>query len=123
MTELKQIDVALGNYYDAFRDKDWAVFQEFLTEEFEYFTDTCIVQNKGQFVEFLKHDDCTVSSYIIKNLHIIPSQNDEMIVALYSITFEAIAAQNQFTLFAIETTVFVKTTSGWKIGHCHSSNR
>ena len=122
MQNLQQVDSHLKDYYDAFRDKNWAVFQDYLTDDFEYYTDGCTIQKKGEFVEFLSRTDWTVHSYSITNVRHIFSEKNDLVVVIYSIRFEGISAMKHLTLHATETMVMVETSQGLKIAHCHSSN-
>ncbi len=80
MQNLQQVDSLLKDYYDAFRDKNWVVFQDFLTDDFEYYTDGCSIQKKGEFVEFLSRTDWTVHSYSITNVRHIFSEKNDLVV-------------------------------------------
>lgn len=113
----------LDNYYRAFHVRDWLLFGSFLSEDFKYFTDKCIIQDKQSFLEFLSENDWMNSSYIISDLHIISSKENDQIMAMYTIIFSGKAGGIAMNIKATESMLFRKEKELFKICHCHSSNK
>lgn len=117
------IEDFIHEYYNVFQLAHWNKFETYLTNEFTYFTDLCSIQNKRDFIRFLSQNDWKVLSYRISDMHSITSEKQDLVVATYKIEFTGISNKQNATVRAIETTVLVKTTDGWKVAHCHSSNK
>ncbi len=117
------IEDFIHEYYNVFQLAHWNKFETYLTSEFTYFTDLCSIQNKRDFIRFLTQNDWKVLSYRISDMHSITSEKQDLVVATYKIEFTGISNKQNATVRAIETTVLVKTTDGWKVAHCHSSNK
>ena len=119
----QQIENFILEYYNVFQLENWNKFETYLTDEFEYFTYLCAIQNKRDFIDFLSTNDWKVSSYEISDLHVIASEMQDLIVAIYRIEFKGISKNQNVTVTATETTVLTKIKDGWKVAHCHSSNK
>ncbi len=113
----------IHEYYNVFQLAHWNKFETYLTNEFTYFTDLCSIQKKRDFIRFLSQNDWKVLSYRISEMHSMTSEKQDLVVATYKIEFTGISNKQNATVRAIETTVLVKTTDGWKVAHCHSSNK
>lgn len=119
----QEIENFILEYYNVFKLEDWNKFETYLTDEFEYFTDLCAIQNKRNFINFLSKNDWKVSSFKISDLHVIASEKLDLIIAIYKIEFNGVSNNQHVTVMATETTVLTKTKDGWKVAHCHSSNK
>ncbi len=118
-----QIKSLLEKYYQAFNAKKWNEFESFLNIDFTYFTDKCLVQDKSEFITFLKNGNWQGKDFKIYDMKIIPSGDQNFAVAVYRIEFIGIFKGETMTVYAAETTVFKKEKDKWEIVHCHSSNK
>lgn len=123
MNAQQQIENFILEYYNVFQLENWNKFETYLTDDFEYFTDLCSIQNKRDFINFLSKNEWKVSSYKISDLHVIASEKQDLIIAIYKIEFKGVSNNQNVTLTATETTVLTETKAGWKVAHCHSSNK
>lgn len=118
-----QIKQKLEEYYEAFHNKNWEKFGGILSEGFKYFTDGASVLDKNEFIEFLKKDTWQGIEYNISSLEIHTSAAQDFALALYKIFFKGRVNNVEHTVNAIESTIFFRDSSDWKIMHCHSSNK
>lgn len=119
----QQIEIQLKKYLDAFNYKKWDEFGGHIDDDFKYFTDTCVIQNKEEFISYLSRNSWDASGYTISDLSVTSSKNEDLAIASYKAEFTGIDAGEKLTLKAIETTVFSKRNGGWKIIHSHTSNK
>lgn len=122
MNTYAQIEAVLTAYYDSFQQQNWDKFAAFLDDDFTHYTDTCIIQPKREFVEFLRRNDWRVQEYGISAIHHSMSQDKSLAVVWYTITFTGVSHNTALTVRATETTVFGNNNGEWRILHCHSSN-
>lgn len=120
MNERVAVEKLLHAYFDAFQQSKWEDFGALLDEEFTYVTDNCTQQRKSEFLSFLASNHWPVRSYQISNLRLLPSSEQDQIVALYDVMFVGTTS----TLQAIETTVFRRRKDGaYVVVHSHTSNK
>ena len=119
----QQIENFILEYYNVFQLENWHKLETYLTDEYEYYTDLCTIQNKKDFINFLSKNDWKVSAYEISDLRVIASEKLDLIIAIYKIEFKGISNFQNVTVAATETTIVTKTKDGWKIAHCHTSNK
>lgn len=117
------ISEVLKGYYDAFQNAKWEELENYLTDDFTYYTDTCVIQDKKSFVSFLAGTDWKVNTYKISDLTLINSSDNDLVVALYKVAFQGISGGVDQTLYATETTIFKKQKGSYKIIHSHTSNK
>ena len=124
METSEEITLKLHEYYEAFHRKEWDKFGEYLSDNFKYFTDNNVIQEKEKFLEFLTKDKWKPKEYRIYDAEIQVSPNGDMALAAYKTSFTGMFDDNkELTIHAIETTVFIKESDGWKIIHSHTSNK
>ena len=122
---MKNADIKdrLADFYDAFNNKKWKVVEEYLSEDFSYFTDNCRVQKKSDFISFMQSDDWQGESFQLEELKIGRSESDDLAFATCRTKFEGIASGTKMKFQAIETVVFKAEAGEWKILHFHVSNK
>ena len=118
-----QIEAALKNYLHGFDQKDWTTLTNLLSDDFVYFTDKCIIQDKKAFLDFMSKDDWKSKGYEITDINVSPSQNGDMALAAYKTRFWGMSGGQEMALQATESTIFKKEGSDWKIIHSHTSNK
>jgi len=119
----RQIEIELKRYLYAFNDRKWEEFSSHIDDDFKYFTDRCVIQNKEQFISYLSKNTWDGRGYNISDLNVISSENEDLAVARYKAEFIGYENDKKITVYAIETTIFAKGKSGWKIVHSHTSNK
>ncbi len=117
------IEKRLTNYYDAFNAKKWNDVEEFLSDDFSYFTDNCTVHNKSSFMSFMRSDDWQGIDFRLEELEIKMSASNDLAFATYSTQFEGTSGETKMKFQAIETIVFKLEEGEWKILHFHTSNK
>jgi ketosteroid isomerase-like protein len=121
--ETGEIKKTLLDYYEAFHNKEWDRFADFLTDNFRYFTDKTIVRDKENFVDFLSKDTWQGKSYSVDNIEINSAGGGDLAWGRYRTTFQGTENNNEYTVTAIETSIFEKINGMWKISHHHTSNK
>ncbi len=113
----------LLDYYEAFHNKDWDKFRDFLAPEFSYFTDNVSVMNKERFIDFLRKDKWQPKKYNVSNIKVHVSENNDLAFASCLTSFTGSFDTEEITIFAAETTILTKINNKWKILHSHTSNK
>lgn len=118
-----QIEAALKSYLRVFDQKDWQTLAKLLSDDFVYFTDNCIIQDKKAFLDFMSKDDWKSKGYEIGDINVSASENGDLALAAYKTKFWGETGGQEMALQATETTIFKKEGSDWKIIHSHTSNK
>ena len=114
----------IQTFYELFHNKKWESFAQQLHENFTYFTDGCIVQNKSQFVKFLANDNTWIGkSYSVENIKVHFNENEKIAFCTYQTEFVGADNGQQLIVKAIETAILSKENNEWKILHFHTSNK
>lgn len=119
----KEIEFALKKYLDAFNGMNWRELETMLTDDFTYFTDTCIKQNKTEYMRFMSTNPWHGKDYSIENLKVMSGNSADIAVAIYNSAFIGTYKDNPAKVEAIETTVFRKIKDSWLLVHSHTSNK
>lgn len=119
----KEIEFALKKYLDAFNGMNWRELETMLTDDFTYFTDTCIKQNKSEYMRFMSTNPWHGKDYSIENLKVMSGNSADIAVAIYNSAFIGTYKDNPAKVEAIETTVFRKIKDSWLLVHSHTSNK
>jgi ketosteroid isomerase-like protein len=119
----KEIEQALRNYLDAFNAMKWQELEGFLVDDFTYFTDTCIRQNKSEYMKFMSTNPWCSKDYTIDNLKVITGITPDIAIACYDSAFEGTYKDKPARVEAIETTVFRKINNSWLLVHSHTRNK
>ena len=117
------IENKLTGFYDAFNNKKWEIVEEYLSNDFSYFTDNCKIQNKHGFISFMQADDWKGESFELGELKIRQSKSRDLAFATYGVRFEGTTGGTKMKIQAIETVVFQLEEYEWKILHFHVTNR
>ncbi|MCI0449696.1 MAG: nuclear transport factor 2 family protein [Chlorobi bacterium] len=123
MNITQQIEIELKKYFEAFNNRNWGKFGSHLNEDFTYFTDNCIIQNKEKFVDYLSKNPWSGRGYKISDLTVSDSTDESLAVARYKAEFTGFESGKKIIVYAIETTIFAKRNNDWKIVHSHTSNK
>jgi ketosteroid isomerase-like protein len=118
-----EIKKTLLDYYEAFHNKEWDKFSDQLTENFRYFTDKATILNKEKFVDFLKKDTWQGKSYSVDNIEIHAPEAGDFGWGTYKTMFTGTDNNTEYTITAVETSIFEKSGGSWKISHHHTSNK
>ena len=119
----KEIELALKKYLDAFNAMKWEELGNLLSDEFTYFTDTCVRQNKSEYMKFMSTNPWCGKDYTIDNLKVITGITPDIAVACYNSAFNGTYKDKPARVEAIETTVFRKIKDSWLLVHSHTSNK
>lgn len=118
-----EVKKTLLDYYEAFHNKQWDKFADFLTGNFLYFTDNTIEMNKENYVDFLSKNAWQGKSYSVDNIEIHSSGDGNFAWGRFRTKFYGTENNTELTITAIETTIFEKSEGRWKISHHHTSNK
>ena len=123
MKKIQDIQTTIESFYKAFHEKDWEQFGTYLTDDFQYFTDNCIIQSKADFINFLRNDVWIGISYSIQDLKIRTDQNSSIGFASYKTSFTGKHKDQEMTVEAIESLMLIMEGDDWQIAHMHTSNK
>jgi ketosteroid isomerase-like protein len=119
----KEIENALKSYLDAFNNMHWQELEALLADDFTYFTDKCIKQNKSEYISFMSTNPWCGKDYSINNLKIISGNTPDIAISSYDSTFDGTYKDKPSRVEAVETTVFKKINGKWLLVHSHTSNK
>jgi len=119
----KEIELAVKKYLNAFIAKKWDELENLLSDDFTYFTDTCIRQNKTEYMKFMSTNPWYGKLYTLDKLKVISGNAHDIAVACYDSIFVGTYKDSPAKVEAIETTVFRKIKDSWLLIHSHTSNK
>lgn len=114
--------IQVDDYYKVFGALDWPKLQSFLSDDFIYFTNTGLIQNKVNFVGFLSNNDFDTKQFEISNLRVINEEPSRICAVTYAISFTGYVADKSMIVKANETLILRKHANSRLIVHCHSLN-
>jgi ketosteroid isomerase-like protein len=101
-----EIKTALTSYLDAFNECRWNDFADCLTDDFEYYTDHCIIQPKTVFVAFMSKNAWKSKGYELSELRVHSSKRGDLAAAIYKVRFTGSENGKELFVKATETTIF-----------------
>jgi ketosteroid isomerase-like protein len=119
--ETLQVKNALDQFFNAAKKRDWDAVAEFMSNDFELYTDLASGFNKEAYMKVLKTDDVQLTSMELRDLEIRVSGDGQMAWAKYRGLFKATSRNQPSTVETAETLIFKREGEQWKITRAHAS--
>jgi ketosteroid isomerase-like protein len=123
MNTAQAVRETLDQYYRSFQTRDWMALELLLDPTFFLFSDNASELDKTAFLKFMKETKWMVASHEISDVDCRLSAAGDMAVTRYHIRFAGSYEGKEMTLYAIETTCFLKVRDRWLLSHSHVSNK
>jgi ketosteroid isomerase-like protein len=119
--ETTRVKNALDQFFSAAKKRDWDAVAEFISTDFELYTDNASGFNKQAYVKVLKDDDMQLTHMELKDMEIRVSSDGQMAWSKYRGLFKATSRNQPSTVETAETLIFKKEGEQWKIARAHIS--
>ncbi len=116
-----QVKKVVDQFFSAAKKRDWNAVAEFMTTDFELYTDGAAGFDKQAYVKVLKDDDMELVHMEIKDLEIRVSSDGQMAWSKYRGLFKSISHNQPSKVETVETLIFKRENEQWKMTHAHVS--
>jgi len=111
----------VDHLFSAAKKRDWDAAAEFMSTDFELYTDGATGFNKQAYIKVLKEDDMELAYMELRDMEIRVSSDGQMAWAKYRGLFKSTSNNQPSTLETAETLIFNREGEHWKITRAHVS--
>lgn len=111
----------VDQFFSAAKKRDWDAVGEFMSTDFELYTDGASVFNKQAYIKVFKEDDMQLAYMELRDMEIRVSSDGQMAWAKYRGLFKSTSHNQPSTVETAETLIFKKEGNQWKITRAHAS--
>ena len=119
--ETIRVRQVVDQFFSAVKKRDWDAAAEFMSTDFELYTDGASGFNKQAYVKVLKEDDMELASMELRDMEIRVSSDGQMAWAKYRGLFKTTSHNQPITMETAETLIFNREGEQWKISRAHVS--
>lgn len=119
--ETIQVKKVLDQFFGAAQKRDWDAAAEFMSTDFELYTDGASSFSKQAYVKVLKDDDVAFASMELRDMEVRVSSDGQMAWAKYRGLFKSAGNNQPGAVETAETLIFKKESEQWKIARAHVS--
>lgn len=119
--ETVRVKQVVDQFFTAAKKRDWDATAEFMSADFELYTDGASGFNKQAYVKVLKEDDMELNSMELKDMEIRVSSDGQMAWGKYRGLFKSTSHNQTSTVETAETLIFKREGEQWKITRAHVS--
>lgn len=119
--ETVRVKTAVDQFFSAAKKRDWDAAAEFMSADFELYTDGASVFNKQAYVKVLKDDDMELAHMELRDMEIRVSSDGQMAWGKYRGLFKSTSHNQPTTFETAETLIFKREGEQWKITRAHVS--
>jgi ketosteroid isomerase-like protein len=119
--ETIQVKKVVDQFFSAAKKRDWDAVAEFMSTDFELYTDGASGFNKQAYVKVLKADDLQLVNIELRDMEIRVSSDGQMAWGKYRALFKGISHNQPSTAETAETLIFKRESEQWKITRAHVS--
>lgn len=122
-TETVRVNKVLDQFFDAAKKRDWDAAAEFMSTDFELYTDGASRFNKQDYVKVLKQDDMELAHMELRDMETRVSSDGQMAWTKYRGLFKSISNNQPTNVETAETLIFKREAGQWKITRAHVSSK
>jgi ketosteroid isomerase-like protein len=111
----------VDQFYGAVKKRDWDAAAEFMSKDFELYTDGASGFNKQAYVKVLKEDDMELAYMELRDVEIRVSSDGQMAWGKYRGLFKSTSHNQPSTMETAETLIFTREGEQWKLTRAHVS--
>jgi len=119
--ETVRVRKVVDHLFSAAKKRDWDAAAEFMSTDFELYTDGATGFNKQAYIKVLKEDDMELAYMELRDMEIRVSSDGQMAWAKYRGLFKSTSNNQPSTLETAETLIFNREGEHWKITRAHVS--
>ncbi len=119
--ETARVKQVVDQFFTAAKKRDWDATAEFMSADFELYTDGASGFDKQAYVKVLKEDDMELTSMELKDMAIRVSSDGQMAWCKYRGLFKSVSHNQPSNVETAETLIFMKEGGQWKITRAHVS--
>ena len=119
--ETAQVRKVLDQFFSAAKKRDWDAAAEFMSADFELYTDGASVFNKQAYVKVLKDDNMELADIELREMEIRVSGDGKMAWCKYRGIFKGTSQNQPVTFETAETLIFKREGEPWKLTRAHVS--
>jgi ketosteroid isomerase-like protein len=119
--ETVRVRKVVDQFFSAAKKRDWDAVAEFMSTDFELYTDGASGFDKQAYVKVLKEDDMELAYMELRDMEIRVSSDGQMAWATYRGLFKTTSHNQPSTLETAETLIFKREGNQWKITRAHVS--
>ena len=119
--EATRVRNVVDQFFSTAKKRDWDAVAEFMSTDFELYTDGASVFNKQAYVKVFKEDDMQLAYMELRDMEIRVSSDGQMAWAKYRGFFKTSTHNQPSTVETAETLIFKKEGEQWKITRAHVS--
>jgi ketosteroid isomerase-like protein len=119
--ETIRVRQVVDQFFNAAKKRDWDAVAEFMSTDFELYTDGASVFNKQAYVKVFKEDDMQLAYMELRDMEIRVSSDGQMAWAKYRGFFRSTSHNQPSTVETAETLIFKKEGEQWKMTRAHVS--
>lgn len=117
--ETIRVRKVVDQLFSAAKKRDWDAAAEFMTTDFELYTDGASGFNKQAYLKVLREDDMELAYMELRDMEIRVASDGQMAWCKYRGLFKT--TNQPGTLETAETLIFKREGEQWKIAHAHVS--
>ena len=111
----------VDQFFGAVKKRDWDAAAEFMSKDFELYTDGASGFNKQAYVKVLKEDDMELAYMELRDVEIRVSSDGQMAWGKYRGLFKSTSHNQPSAVETAETLIFEREGDQWKITRAHVS--
>lgn len=119
--ETIRVRKAVDQFFGAAKKRDWDAVAEFMSTDFELYTDGASGFSKQAYVKVLKEDNLELAYMELRDVEIRVSSDGQMAWGKYRGLFKTTSHNQPSTLETAETLIFKREGEQWKITRAHVS--
>ena len=119
--ETVRVRKMVDQFFSAAKKHDWDAAAEFMSTDFELYTDGASGFNKQAYVKVLKEDDMELAHVELRDMEIRVSSDGQMAWGKYRGLFKSTSHNQPSTFETAETLIFKREGEQWKITRAHVS--
>lgn len=121
VAEKANVKQALESFFAAAERKDWQVLDALIAQDFSFYSDGTMTLDRNGFLEAMKDDSMDITSMELNNVSVSLSGDAKMAFVKYQAAMESSIHGEPYNMSSVETVIFRKESSGWKMIHNHAS--
>ena len=111
----------VDQFFGAVKKRDWDAAAEFMSTDFELYTDGASGFNKQAYVKVLKEDNMELAHMELRDVEIRVSSDGQMAWGKYRGLFKTASHNQPSTMETAETLIFTREGEQWKLTRAHVS--
>lgn len=119
--ETIRVRKVVDQFFGTVKKRDWDAAAEFMSTDFELYTDGASAFDKQAYVKVLKDDDMELADMELRDLEIRVSTDGQMAWGKYRGLFKTASHNQASTVETAETLIFKREGEQWKITRAHVS--